>query len=77
MQTPAQQYRLISGAPQDANLLVALNSSAIYLGISLGTFVGGCAMNVGMKQNLFFGCTIALISLIYATITFICAPRLE
>ncbi|WP_439679354.1 MFS transporter [Embleya sp. MST-111070] len=46
-QTPAQQHRLIEAAPQEVPLVVSLNSSAIYLGIALGTGIGGLALDQG------------------------------
>ncbi|MFE5582381.1 MFS transporter [Kitasatospora sp. NPDC056531] len=46
-QTPAQQHRLIEVAPQEAPLVVSLNSSAIYIGIGLGTVLGGATLGAG------------------------------
>ncbi|MFI6456971.1 MFS transporter [Streptosporangium amethystogenes] len=39
-QTPPQQHRLIGAAPEHAPLVIALNSSAIYAGIGIGTLIG-------------------------------------
>ncbi|MFL6128424.1 MAG: MFS transporter [Mycobacteriales bacterium] len=44
MQAPPQQARLIASAPQLGRLLLALNASAIYVGIGLGGVVGGLAV---------------------------------
>ncbi|MFD7641675.1 MFS transporter [Kitasatospora sp. NPDC059795] len=46
-QTPAQQHRLLAAAPEQAPLVVSLNSSAIYLGIGAGTVLGGLALPRG------------------------------
>ncbi|GGQ90651.1 MFS transporter [Kitasatospora griseola] len=46
-QTPAQQHRLLAAAPEQASLVVSLNSSAIYLGIGAGTVLGGLALPSG------------------------------
>lgn len=40
-QTPPQQHRLIGAAPDSAPLVIALNSSCIYIGIGMGTLIGG------------------------------------
>jgi len=65
-QTPAQQHRLISRAPQEASLVVGLNSSAIYLGIAIGTAIGGAVMPAGVAQTLWYGSALAGIALCYA-----------
>jgi predicted MFS family arabinose efflux permease len=44
MQAPPQQARLIHSAPQQARVLLALNASAIYVGIGLGGVVGGLVL---------------------------------
>ncbi|MFJ5924614.1 MFS transporter [Kitasatospora sp. NPDC092948] len=46
-QSPAQQHRLLAAAPEQASLVVSLNSSAIYLGIGAGTVLGGLALPSG------------------------------
>lgn len=38
--TPAQQHRLVAFAPNAAGIILSLNSSAIYLGISCGSGLG-------------------------------------
>jgi DHA1 family inner membrane transport protein len=45
MQAPPQQARLIHSAPQLGRVLLALNASAIYVGIGLGGVVGGLALH--------------------------------
>ncbi|SCG70046.1 MFS transporter [Micromonospora rifamycinica] len=63
-QTPAQQHRLISAAPQQAPLVVSLNSSAIYLGIGLGTTAGGAALASGVPAMYALGVAGALVALL-------------
>jgi predicted MFS family arabinose efflux permease len=68
-QTPAQQHRLISSAPQEASLVVGLNSSAIYLGISIGTAIGSCVMQISTAQTLWCASALAGIALCYVLAT--------
>ncbi|VCU68530.1 Purine efflux pump PbuE [Pigmentiphaga humi] len=68
-QTPAQQHRLISSAPEEASLVAALNSSAIYLGISIGTAIGSHAIQVSVTQTLWYGCALAGVALFYVLTT--------
>lgn len=69
MQTPAQQHRLILSSPKEANLVVSLNSSAIYIGISAGTFIGSNSITIGSREILVFASVIAFISFLYAAYT--------
>ncbi len=41
---PAQQHRLLSVAPREATVLLGLNSSAIYLGATLGSILGALTL---------------------------------
>jgi predicted MFS family arabinose efflux permease len=41
---PAQQHRLLSAAPGQATVLLGLNSSAIYLGATLGSILGAVTL---------------------------------
>jgi DHA1 family inner membrane transport protein len=41
---PAQQHRLLSAAPRQATVLLGLNSSAIYLGATLGSILGALTL---------------------------------
>jgi len=68
-QSPAQQHRLISGAPAHGPLVVALNASAIYFGIALGTAIGGAAIESGAAAALACGLVLALAALGYAAAT--------
>ncbi|MFC3965638.1 MFS transporter [Nocardia jiangsuensis] len=62
-QTPPQQHRLIAEAPQEAPLVVSLNSSSIYLGIGAGTLLGGLFLPLGPPVVFGAGAAIALLSL--------------
>lgn len=59
-QTPPQQHRLISAAPQETALVVGLNASAIYTGIGLGTLLGGLLLPLGTAQAAGAGAVLAL-----------------
>jgi len=67
-QTPAQQLRLIAVAPQAAAFVVALNSSGIYLGISIGTAIGSAAIGNGAAMTLWYGCLLAGCALLYVLV---------
>jgi DHA1 family inner membrane transport protein len=43
---PAQQHRLLSAAPRQATVLLGLNSSAIYLGATLGSTLGAVTLAI-------------------------------
>jgi MFS transporter, DHA1 family, inner membrane transport protein len=45
---PAQQHRLIALAPDEASVLLGLNSSTIYAGAAIGGLVGGLVLPVGI-----------------------------
>jgi predicted MFS family arabinose efflux permease len=68
-QTPAQQHRLIASAPQHAPLVVALNSSGTYFGISIGTEIGSQAIGAGAATILWYGCALAAAALLYVVVT--------
>jgi MFS transporter, DHA1 family, inner membrane transport protein len=64
MQPPPQQARLIHSAPQLGRVLLALNASAIYVGIGLGGIVGGLALHgPGVDYLPLFGALIAAAAL--------------
>ncbi len=63
-QTPPQQHRLIAEAPQEAPLVVSLNSSSIYLGIGAGTVLGGLFLPLGAPAVFGAGAVIAVLSLV-------------
>ncbi|MDN5737984.1 MAG: MFS transporter [Brevibacterium aurantiacum] len=64
-QTPPQQHRLITAAPSEAPLVVALNSSGIYIGIGVGTLIGGLAGSGNATWMFFSGAAIAAITAIF------------
>ena len=68
-QSPAQQHRLIASAPQHGALVVALNASAIYFGIALGTAIGARLVETGAVALLACGAALALLSWVYAAAT--------
>ncbi|MEU4655996.1 MFS transporter [Streptomyces sp. NPDC023723] len=68
-QTPPQQHRLIEVAPQEAPLVVSLNSSGIYLGIGLGTVLGGITLPVGAATVYGLGAVLAVAALLFLRIT--------
>ena len=63
-QSPPQQSRLIEVAPEDAAIVLSLNASCIYLGIGLGTFVGGLFVTHLPAGMFFSGTALAAISII-------------
>ncbi|EPG73270.1 transporter, major facilitator family protein [Leptospira fainei serovar Hurstbridge str. BUT 6] len=50
--TPAQQSRLVSLQPESSSVLLSLNASAIYIGISLGSLVGSTVVAHSSVGNL-------------------------
>jgi predicted MFS family arabinose efflux permease len=53
---PAQQHRLVAFAPEAAGIVLSLNSSALYLGISVGSALGSVLIQ---NTNLTILCWIA------------------
>jgi predicted MFS family arabinose efflux permease len=49
---PAQASRIVGCAPDVAHLTLSLNASALYLGIALGTVVGGRTLEIGAPADL-------------------------
>lgn len=62
-QTPPQQHRLIALAPDAGQLLIALNASAIYLGIGAGAVLGGLAMRADAQTIVLTGLLLAALAL--------------
>ncbi|WP_214321061.1 MFS transporter [Nonomuraea sediminis] len=62
-QTPPQQHRLIDIAPDEAPLLVSLNSSCIYLGIGLGTALGAFTLPSGFPTVFAAGAALAVLAI--------------
>ncbi|MGW2544547.1 hypothetical protein ACWC5I_27625 [Kitasatospora sp. NPDC001574] len=76
-QTPPQQHRLIAAAPQEAPLVVALNSSAIYAGIGAGTLSGGLTVHSGAAALYATATGLALLALLYLLLTAATLPRAD
>ncbi|WP_207756640.1 MFS transporter [Nonomuraea cypriaca] len=68
-QTPAQQLRLITAAPQETAVVVGLNGSALYLGIALGTALGGLLLPAGAPAALGVSAALAVVCLLYLAAT--------
>jgi predicted MFS family arabinose efflux permease len=65
-----QQQRLLTIAPKHANVLLALNNSALYLGIAGGAAVGGLALRwLAVTQLASLGVMSMLIALLIVVIT--------
>lgn len=62
-QTPPQQHRLFSAAPSEAPLLMALNASAIYVGIGIGTAAGGLLVSSGAAWMFTVAAIVACLAL--------------
>lgn len=66
---PAQQVRLISSAPTDANVLLALNAGAVYLGAAAGSAIGGAIIEAAGVGALGIGssaCVLAALCVLLA-----------
>jgi MFS transporter, DHA1 family, inner membrane transport protein len=61
-QSPAQQHRLIEAAPESASLVIALNASAIYAGIGIGTLIGGAIGESRTGWMFAVGAALALVA---------------
>ncbi|MGV9349434.1 MFS transporter [Streptomyces spiralis] len=68
-QTPAQQLRLISAAPQETAVVVGLNASALYTGIALGTVLGGVLLPISASVALAASAVLAALCLVYLAAT--------
>jgi predicted MFS family arabinose efflux permease len=68
-QTPAQQSRLISAAPEQTAVVVGLNASALYAGIAVGTALGGVLLPIGTPSALAVCAALAAVSLGYLALT--------
>jgi len=65
-----QQQRLLTIAPEHANVLLALNNSALYLGIAGGAAMGGLALRrFAVTQLASLGVMSMLIALLIVAIT--------
>lgn len=66
----SQQARLIALAPDKANVMLALNAASIYVGVSLGAFVGGAVLRrFGIDALGYTGVGIAALALLTLVLT--------
>ena len=49
---PPQQQRLLEAAPDAGGLALSVNASALYVGIALGSAIGGYALGLGRLESL-------------------------
>ncbi|WP_225724785.1 MULTISPECIES: MFS transporter [unclassified Nocardia] len=64
---PIQQHRLIDLAPSATGIVLSLNASAVYLGISLGSLAGSFALNrIGPAGVAWTGTLIELVATVIA-----------
>jgi MFS transporter, DHA1 family, inner membrane transport protein len=68
-QSPAQQHRLITAAPQEAPLVVSLNASAIYVGIGLGTVLGGAVLSASVTWIYTAAAVLAVLAFVFLLAT--------
>lgn len=68
-QTPPQQHRLFTAAPAEAPLLMALNASAIYVGIGIGTATGGLLVASGATRMFTTAALVACGALVWLALT--------
>ena len=68
-QTPPQQHRLITAAPAEAPLLMALNASSIYIGIGIGTATGGVLVSSGVATMFTVAAVLAALALVWLAVT--------
>ncbi|MEZ0113185.1 DHA1 family inner membrane transport protein [Catenulispora sp. EB89] len=68
-QTPPQQHRLFSAAPAEAPLLMALNASAIYVGLGIGTASGGLLVGSGAAWMFTVAAIVACVALGWLGVT--------
>ncbi|MEL7466355.1 MAG: MFS transporter [Pseudomonadota bacterium] len=60
----SQQFRLISLAPERQNVMLALNAAAIYVGVSLGAWIGGAVLEAaGLDALGYAGAGVAVLAL--------------
>jgi MFS transporter, DHA1 family, inner membrane transport protein len=66
-----QQHRLLSLAPAHANVILALNNAALYLGTAGGAMLGGVALRVlPVTQLSWVGASFALLALLLLFLSF-------
>ncbi|WP_445502648.1 MFS transporter [Microvirga sp. G4-2] len=70
---PAQASRILTIAPGSAPLALSLNGSALYFGVALGSFIGGCVLRYGTVLDL--GWVAALFLLAALALIWLGQPR--
>lgn len=66
-----QQHRLLSLAPEHANVILALNNAALYLGTAGGAMLGGVALRLlPVTQLSWVGASFALLALLLLFLSF-------
>ena len=74
---PGQASRVMKLAPDAPSLALSLNGSAIYLGVALGSVVGGAVLTYGSPADLgWVGAVLGLIALAILTLSTRPAPSL-
>ncbi|MCJ7858951.1 hypothetical protein [Corynebacterium kalidii] len=76
-QTPPQQHRLVEAAPDETPLVIALNSSGIYIGIGLGTLIGDLAGAENATWMFFSGAILAVLTSVFLVSTSRKAPSTQ
>jgi DHA1 family inner membrane transport protein len=62
---PAQASRVLAIAPESAPLALSLNYSALYLGVALGSMIGGLVIaNIGLEYLGWIGGIFPLMGLV-------------
>ncbi len=75
---PAQQAGLASDFPSRRATILAWNNSALFLGISLGSLVGGQAVALaGFEANLVISAAIALSGCLITGVAALAPPRVR
>lgn len=69
-----QQRHLLSMAPKDENVILALNNSTLYLGIAFGAALGGLALHMVAVTQL---CWLGAIGVLLALLLFLLSWRLH
>ena len=66
----SQQARLVALAPEKANVMLALNAASIYVGVSIGAFIGGVVLEwFSMDALGYAGVCIAALALLTLFLT--------
>jgi len=67
---PAQQFNLVTMAPQSTDIILSLNSSAFHLGVALGAVLGGVVVEQFSLSSIgWVGGLIVLLATVFAVIS--------